>query len=56
MQFFPKLLAFNVNWRDQPERVIGSYVDPRGTLTKPGMSNHGGSHIDQYGGLLEWLQ
>ena len=46
--FFPKLAAFNINWHEKPIRRIDSYSDPRGCLTRPGMSNHGGLHCDQY--------
>ena len=48
-QFFPKLCAFNLTWREEPERRIDSYMAPnRGLLTKPGMSNHAGSHAETY--------
>lgn len=46
--FFPKLAALNLNWREQPEGRIDSYVAPRGCLTKPGMDNHTGDHSDWY--------
>lgn len=46
--FFPKLWAFNIRWQEQPERVIRSYAAPRGILTKPGMTNHSGSHAAEY--------
>jgi hypothetical protein len=55
LQFFPKLLAFNIRWREAPERVIKSYVAPKGTLTKPGMDNHPGDHASLYQGLLTTL-
>ncbi len=51
MYFFPKLAAFNLQWREQPVRRIDSYVNPRGTLTKPGMDNHEGSHAEWYEGF-----
>ncbi|MGJ8622342.1 MAG: hypothetical protein ACSHW1_06150 [Yoonia sp.] len=35
VQFFPKRAAFNLGWRENPERRIGSYVAPRGNLTGP---------------------
>jgi hypothetical protein len=44
LQFFPRLLAFNIRWRERPRRRITSFVAPRGLLTKPGMENHQGSH------------
>jgi hypothetical protein len=51
LQFFPKLLAFNIGWHEVPRRTIHSYVAPRGYLTKPGMANHDGSHADLYRGF-----
>ena len=32
IDFFPKLAAFNITWRENPERVIHSYVEPKGKL------------------------
>lgn len=49
--FFPKLSAFNINWHEKPVRRIDSYSEPRGCLTRPGMSNHAGLHRDQYTGF-----
>jgi len=46
--FFPVRAAFNLAWREEPERVIDSYVEPRGCLTRPGMENHAGDHSDWY--------
>jgi hypothetical protein len=51
LQFFPKLLAFNIGWHEQPKRTIFSFVAPRGYLTKPGFSNHSGNHAAAYGGF-----
>src|SRR5689334_13401945 len=52
MEFFPKLAAFNLTWSERPVRTISSNIPPRrGTLTKPGMANFGGSHSTEYG---EW--
>ena len=48
MWFFPKLAAFNLHWREEPEGRIDSYIAPRGTLTKRGFGNHGGSHAEWY--------
>jgi hypothetical protein len=31
-QFFPKLCALNLGWREEPRRKITSYIAPRGTL------------------------
>lgn len=51
LQFFPKLLAFNIGWEEEPQRTIYSYAAPRGFLTKPGFENHGGSHASFYLGF-----
>ena len=51
LQFFPKLCAFNIQWREQPERRIDSAIRPRGCLTKPGMANHVGDHAEWYPGF-----
>ncbi|MCK0149133.1 hypothetical protein MWU54_03800 [Marivita sp. S6314] len=34
--FFPKLCAFNIAWRPDPDRRIDSYITPRGTLIRAG--------------------
>lgn len=49
--FFPKLMAFNIQWHEHPVRRIDSYTAPRGCLTRPGTSNHAGLHRDQYVGF-----
>ncbi|EBA13274.1 hypothetical protein [Roseobacter sp. CCS2] len=36
MYFFPKLAAFNLTWRENPDRTIGSYIAPKGTLLGAG--------------------
>jgi len=54
-QYFPKLAAFNVNWSTAPIKRIDSYIAPRGCLTKPGDTNHAGSHAELYKGLLQGL-
>lgn len=36
MYFFPKLAAFNLTWREYPERTISSYIAPKGSLIKAG--------------------
>lgn len=46
--FFPKLCAFNISWHERPKRVIGSYIRPKGILTRPGMENHSGRHDEWY--------
>ncbi|WP_292292466.1 hypothetical protein [Marivita sp.] len=33
---FPKLCAFNIAWRPDPQRRIDSYVAPKGTLVRAG--------------------
>jgi hypothetical protein len=53
LYFFPALGAFNIAWHELPERRIDSYIPPKGTLTKPGMGNHTGSHRDAYVALLQ---
>ncbi|MFU8863818.1 MAG: hypothetical protein ACNA7O_07875 [Rhodobacterales bacterium] len=49
--YFPRLAAFNLTWRENPERRIDSYIAPRGCLTKPGMANHTGAHDSWYQGF-----
>ncbi len=49
--FFPKLWAFNIQWHERPKRVIQSYIQPRGILTKPGMANWEGDHAKFYEGF-----
>ncbi len=44
--FFPKYWAFNIQWRENPERKINSYIAPTGQLTGPGKPNFEGSHED----------
>lgn len=34
--FFPKLCAFNIDWRPTPQRMIGSYIAPKGLLLRAG--------------------
>ena len=48
MMFFPKLAAFNLTWREEPERFIYSHVTPRGWLTKHGMAGHSKKHPQHY--------
>lgn len=36
LQFFPKLCAFNLGWREAPRGKITSYIAPRGTLLAEG--------------------
>ena len=51
LYFFPRLVAFNIQWREQPERRIDSYIAPTGCLTRDGMANHQGDHSDAYKGF-----
>jgi hypothetical protein len=51
LQFFPKLLAFNIGWHEVPKRTIYSFIEPRGYLTKPGFANHTGDHSALYPGF-----
>lgn len=56
LQFFPKLAAFNIGWRETPRRRITSFVAPRGLLTRPGMANHEGDHSHAYPGFPDLLR
>jgi hypothetical protein len=51
LQFFPKLIAFNIGWHEAPRRTIYSFIEPRGFLTKPGFPNHEGNHAESYTGF-----
>lgn len=51
LQFFPRYFAFNITWREEPERRIDSFIAPKGCLTRPGMENHEGSHEPLWAGL-----
>ena len=54
MEFFPKFAAFNLQWREEPERSIYSFIPPRrGRLTAPGRDNWAGRHDLTYAGMLE---
>jgi len=53
MEFFPKFAAFNLQWREEPERTIYSFIPPRrGRLTRPGMDNWDGRHETAYAAML----
>jgi hypothetical protein len=54
--FFAKMGAFNIGWHERPVRQIDSYAKPKGYLTRPGMSNHGGTYAAEYEGLLASLR
>lgn len=53
LTFFPKLWAFNIQWREEPERRIDSHIAPKGYLTSPEMGNHQGDHRAEYRGFPE---
>lgn len=53
MEFFPKLAAFNLQWREEPVRRIYSFIPPRrGILTGPDRANWSGRHNDAYAAIL----
>jgi hypothetical protein len=51
LQFFPKLAAFNIGWRERPRRRIDSFIAPRGCLTRPGLDNQASDHSHHYPGF-----
>ncbi len=53
MEFFPTRAAFNLRSHDVQSRSISQWIErgPR-ILTKPGMSNHAGSHELEYRSFL----
>lgn len=51
MQFYPKLCAFNILWREEGCAGIDSFIAPRGFLTRPGMANFNDDHADWYDGF-----
>ena len=53
LEFFATCWAFNINWHEQPIRRIDTWVPGKNCLTKPGMDNHGGSHEEQWAGILD---
>ena len=54
MEFFPKMAAFNLQWREEPERRISSFIPPRrGLLTRSGMDNWSGRHDPAYATMLQ---
>lgn len=42
LYFFPKAAAFNLTWRQEPERRILSYIAPKGLLMAPGRQAEAG--------------
>jgi hypothetical protein len=55
LYFFPRLWAFNITWQEVPERRIDSYTAPRGCLTKPGMPNNVGDHVNEWSDLEKFI-
>lgn len=54
MEFFPKLAAFNLQWRQEPVRRIYSFIPPRrGLLIGPGKANWAGRHEQTYAAMLD---
>jgi hypothetical protein len=51
LQFFPKLWAVNITWHERPKRIISSFAEPRGILTRKGMANWDGDHSLNYEGF-----
>ena len=51
MYFFPEYWAFNLSWHEVSAKQISSYPKPTGTLTRPGMANHEGSHAELWKGI-----
>lgn len=56
LQFFPKLAAFNISWREKAEPSIYSYIPPRrGYLRPPGVPDGGEKHPTAYSAFLATL-
>lgn len=54
--FFNNRAGFNLNWRENPEKWIRSYIGSRGKyLTKPDMDNWSGDHSSHYSWMDEKL-
>ncbi len=51
LQFYPKLCAFNILWREQGCDGIESFIAPRGFLTRPSMPNFLDDHSHWYEGF-----
>jgi hypothetical protein len=51
--FYPKLAAFNIQWREDPERIITSWIEPRGVLTVGRIMNIKENHSEAYAGFPE---
>jgi hypothetical protein len=48
LQFYPKLAAFNILWRERDRDGIESFIAPKGFLTRPGMADFEGDHAAWY--------
>ncbi len=50
LEFFTKskILAFNIGWHEEPRKTIHAWTPHRKCLTKPGMENHFGQHLNAY--------
>ena len=51
LQFFPNLGAFNIRWREEPERRIDSYIAPKGCLVRENDAVSAGDRSDFYRGI-----
>jgi hypothetical protein len=51
LQFYPRLCAFNILWREEGCDGIESFIAPKGFLTRPGMANFAGDHAASYDGF-----
>lgn len=53
LEFFPRYAAFNITWRQEPERQIYSMIPPRrGLLVRAENPNWSGSHAAGYAAML----
>lgn len=51
--FFPKLCAFNIQWREEPLREIRSNIPPKGLLVRKGDPDWDQSHAEWYADFPE---
>jgi hypothetical protein len=49
---FPKYWAMNINWSENPEKKIISYMPPKGTLTSPEKPNFSGDHKELWKDII----
>ena len=52
LDFFRTYWAFNISWHEKPIRRIHNWIESPRVLTKPGMTNHEGSHEPEWRGIL----